>query len=84
MTVLAWLASIFGTLMGISQFPQAYRIFKRKSAKDISFITYFLLFTGTIIWILYGIEIKNVPLLLSYSVGLLSIGSVLVGWWLYR
>ena len=61
MSVLATLAAIFGTAMAFSNFPQAYKIFKRQSAKDISKITYSLLTLGSLIWLFYGIELGNVP-----------------------
>ncbi|MBS3163383.1 PQ-loop repeat-containing protein [Candidatus Woesearchaeota archaeon] len=54
MTILATLATISGSLMALANFPQVYKIFKRKSAKDISAITYSVYILGAIIWILYG------------------------------
>ncbi len=81
--ILSILAVIFGTLSGVANFPQAYKIFKRKSAKDISIITFSVLFVGALIWILYGIEIGDFPITLSNSFGALSLGSVIVGWFLY-
>lgn len=83
MTLLSVLATIFGSLSGIAGFPQAYKIFKRKSAKDISIITYLLLFTGAIIWILYGIEINNFALIITNIFGALNLGLVVIGWFLY-
>jgi len=48
MTALSILATVFGTLSGIANLPQAYKIFKRKSAKDISIITYLFLLSGAL------------------------------------
>jgi len=75
MTTLSVLATIFGSLMAIANFPQAFKIFKRKSAKDISIITYIILFIGAIIWILYGIEIASFPLWISNSIGAFGVMS---------
>ncbi len=83
MTVLEILATIFGAVGGIANFPQAYKIFKRKSAKDISIITYSFLFTGAIIWIFYGIEIWNLPVIITNVLGAINIGLVVIGWSLY-
>ena len=83
MTLLFILAAIFGTLGGIANFPQAYKIFKRKSAKDISILTYSFLFSGALVWILYGIEIGNIPIIIANIFGAINIGFVIVGWLLF-
>ncbi len=83
MTLLSVLAIIFGTVGGIANFPQAYRIFKRKSAKDISILTYSLLFAGAVVWILYGFEISNTAVILTNTLGAVNIGLVIIGWFLY-
>jgi MtN3 and saliva related transmembrane protein len=70
------LVSIFGILMSVGHFPQAYKIYKNKSSKDVSFITYSLFFVGCFLWILYGIINLDAPIIVSFSVGL--IGSFLV------
>ena len=83
MTILSILATIFGTAAGLANFPQAYKIFKRKSAKDISILTYLILLVGVTIWILYGIEIKNFPVIITNTFGAVNIGLVVLGWFLY-
>lgn len=83
MSILFILATVFGTLSGIANFPQVLKIFKRKSAKDISIITYTFLFIGAIIWILYGIEIKNFPIIITNIFGGINLGLVVIGWFLY-
>ena len=82
-TLLGTLATIFGTIGAFANIPQAYKIFKRKSAKDISIITYTLVFLGTITWLLYGIQLKDFPLVFSNSVGLIFITLVIIGWFFY-
>ena len=84
MTLLSVLASFFGVVMGFANMPQAYKIFKRKSAKDISVITYFIFTSGSILWLFYGIELGNFPIIVSYSIGIVSCFCVLVGWYLYK
>jgi len=83
MTILSILATIFGTAMAIANFPQAFRIFKRKSAGDISIVTFSILLIGAIIWVLYGIEIKSFPLIISNTIGTIGVLSVIIGWFLY-
>lgn len=83
MTILSILATVFGIVSGVANLPQAIKIFRRKSAKDISILTYSLLLTGAIIWILYGIELKNFAVIITNSLGTLNIGLVVIGWFLY-
>lgn len=83
MTIISILATTFGVLGGLANAPQWYKIFKRKSAKDISIITYSFLFIGATVWILYGIEINNFPVLITNIFGTINIGFVIVGWFLY-
>ena len=80
MSVLSILASVLGMSMAFSNIPQAHKIFKRKSAGDISPITYTMLTAGSLVWLLYGIELGNLPIILTYSVGTLSCILVLAGW----
>ncbi len=83
MSMLAALASIFGVINGFANFPQIYKIFKTKSAKDIAISTYLILTIGSIVWILYGIEIRNIPILLMDGLALLEFILILVGCYLY-
>ena len=83
MTILELLATISGSIMALSGFPQMWKIFRRKSAGDIAPITYWILIPGGIIWILYGIEIENMPIILSNVIGLFTAIGILFGWFLY-
>ncbi|MFZ5954931.1 MAG: SemiSWEET family sugar transporter [Nanoarchaeota archaeon] len=83
MTLLSILATIFGLGEGFSNIPQAYKIFKRQSAKDLSILTYSFQTTSIIIWLLYGIEIKSSPIIISNTFATLTILFVLYGWFLY-
>lgn len=83
MTILSILATIFGAIGGLSNIPQAIKIFKRKSAKDISILTYALGFATVSVWILYGIEIQNMPVILGNVLGFFPICFVIIGWFMY-
>lgn len=83
MSILSYLAMVFGSIMALANFPQVYKIFKRKSAKDISAITYSVYILGAIIWLLYGIEIKSIPVLVSNIIGITTSILILIGWFLY-
>lgn len=83
MTVLATIATLFGIVSSVANAPQVYKIFKRKSAKDISILTYSILFFGAVAWIFYGIELKNAPLIITNVLGALNLAAVIVGWFFY-
>ncbi len=51
--------------------PQAYKIVKTKSTKSISTITYSLLLTGFIVWIIYGIYREDVPIIIANGISAL-------------
>lgn len=84
MDFLPIITTIFGTFMGLAYFPQTYKIFKRKSAKDISLITYTFFGIGTIIWLIYGISISNIPIIISNVVALLGAGSVITAYFINK
>jgi MtN3 and saliva related transmembrane protein len=62
---IGFLAAILTTA---ANFPQAYKIIKTKSTKDISVVTYSLLTAGGILWIIYGISQKDIPLVLANGI----------------
>ena len=65
MSVFSNLASIAGISMGLSSIPQIYKIYLRKSAADISIVTHVIIVLGAFIWMLYGFEIKSIPIIIS-------------------
>lgn len=83
MTFLATLATVVGVFLGLASFPQAMKIFQRKSAKDISVTMYLITEFGSFVWILYGIEIKNYPIVIPNILGFIMTSVILVGWYLY-
>ncbi|MFC1728205.1 SemiSWEET family sugar transporter [Nanoarchaeota archaeon] len=83
MTLLATLATIFGVVNGFANFPQIYKVFKTKSSKDLAVTTYILLTVGSIVWVLYGIEIRNIPVLVMNGLALLEFIAILIGCYLY-
>jgi MtN3 and saliva related transmembrane protein len=81
--ILTILATIAGALMALANYPQAIKIIKRKSSKDVSLLTYSILFIGTIVWFIYGISIGNLPVIVSYGIGLTGSSFVIVAYFIY-
>ena len=81
--VLESLATITGVVSSFAMLPQIYRIFKRKSAKDISIWTYLYMLVAGIIWILYGFNIQSYPIWVTNLIGSLTMIGIIFGWFLY-
>lgn len=82
-TIFAVLATVAGSAMAFSNIFQAIKIFRRKSAADVSKLTYIIITIGAFIWILYGIEISNLPIIISNGFGFIVTIITLVGCALY-
>ncbi len=84
MTPLALAATSIGVFLGLSNIPQAYKIFKRKSADDLALVSFIIVEVGSFIWVLYGIEQKSIPIIVPNLLGVFATGLVLIGTFIYR
>jgi MtN3 and saliva related transmembrane protein len=64
------LGFIGGGLITCSLIPQVYRVFKLRSAREISLLFNILLLIGLIFWIAYGAAFSLVPVVLWNSIAL--------------
>ena len=74
--VLGYLAATGTT---IAFLPQVIRVWKTRSAEDISLSMYLLFVAGVALWIAYGLAIHSVPVVAANCVTLVLAGAVLVG-----
>jgi len=81
--VLEMLATITGVAGSFAMIPQVYRIFRRKSAKDISIWTYLYMLVAGVIWVLYGLNIQSFPIWITNLIGTMTMIGIVVGWILY-
>lgn len=58
------------TLTTVSFFPQVLKIWKSKSAKDISLGTFLIMALGLFLWLLYGIFKVSFPIIAANVVSL--------------
>ena len=58
--------------------PQIIKTLKTKRTKDISFMMYSILVVGFSLWLVYGIMIKDLPIILANTVSIIFTSSVLV------
>ena len=50
--------------------PQAIKVYKSKSTKDISLYMFLIFTIGVLSWLIYGIIISNLPVILANAVTL--------------
>lgn len=62
--------SLAATLTMFSFIPQIIKVWKNKSAKDVSLITLFQLSFGVSLWIGYGIHLKNIIIITANAITL--------------
>lgn len=65
-----------GSAAPISAFAQAYKTFTTQSANDLSMVANIVGLVTIISWLVYGIILRNPPLIISNIFG--SIGAVVV------
>lgn len=58
------------TLTTIAFLPQMLRIWKTKSAKDVSFVMLITFITGLFLWLVYGIILGAIPIIMANSITL--------------
>lgn len=84
MDIFTVFVSFIGVLMSLGYYPQAYTIWKNKSAKNVSIITFLIFSIGTLTWLIYGIKNDDVPVILSFGLGVVGSWLVLFLSILYR
>lgn len=72
------LVGYFGSfLSAITFFPQVYKAWKTKSVGDLSMAMILIVFTSTIVWIVYGVA-KNIgPVILCNSIMFVLVASLI-------
>lgn len=59
--VLLWIAII----EPLSTLPQIIELYKSKDAQGLSLLSWVLFMSASIVWLIYGIRIKSIPLIAS-------------------
>lgn len=60
-----------GVCTATSMLPQVIKTFKEKEAENVSLLMLFILMTGIILWIFYGIKRDDMPIIATNSFSLL-------------
>ena len=73
--ILGYAAAIFTTAANI---PQAYKIIRTRSTKDISTLTYSILFIGLVLWLVYGIYKNDLPIIIANAIAAAISGIIIL------
>ena len=77
MPLAEWLGFIGGALVTLSLVPQILRVFKLKSAREISMLFNSLILVGIILWLSYGIFLKLPPVIMWNGIGVVLVAVLL-------
>ncbi len=73
-----WLGLLAGALTTTAFVPQVWRVWKTKSAKDISLGMYGLFVLGVALWLGYGLLANSLPVVVANTVTFILAGAVLI------
>ncbi|CAD7766837.1 MAG: PQ loop repeat protein [Candidatus Argoarchaeum ethanivorans] len=77
MNLITVLGLIAATCTTISFLPQAIKTIRSKHTKDLSLGMYAVLTTGVFLWFVYGIFIKDIPVILANGITLVFTATIL-------
>ena len=63
------LGLVAGALVTCSMIPQLFRVYKLRSAREISILFTTLLLIGIICWLAYGVYLELIPVILWNAIG---------------
>ena len=72
MDLIIALGLIGATLTTVTLLPQLIKVFKTRSTKDISAGMFALFATAVFVWLIYGILIRDIPLIIANSFALVQ------------
>ncbi len=70
--------TIMGIVMSLGYYPQAYKVWKNKSAENISIPAFVIFSLGTLTWFIYGLVINDLPIIVSFVLGVVGSWAVLI------
>lgn len=70
---------IFMVATPLFEIPQAWDIFAKQSAEDVSLTTWSFFFVSSMAWIMYAVRNRIWPLMVAYTLYLLIEGVIVIG-----
>lgn len=78
MEVAPFIGSLAAILTTSAFVPQAIKIIRTRKTKDISLLMYIVLTTGILCWLIYGVLIKQAPIIFANSIGFTLTFTILI------
>lgn len=72
------LGMVAGTMTTLAYVPQVVKVWRQRSAQDISWWAFALLSFGLVVWLIYGWLIGSMALIAANMVTLVLTGAILV------
>ena len=73
MSLEEFLGFVAGALVTCSLIPQLIRVFRLRSAREISMLFTTLLLLGLILWLTYGVFFRLIPVILWNAAGIILV-----------
>lgn len=71
------------TLLEFNPLFQTIKILKLKEIRDVSVLTYIMIFVIGIMWLIYGVSISSLPLIIGNAIKLFASFSVIMVYIVY-
>ncbi len=71
------IVAVLGVVMSLGHFPQAYRIWQKKDAEDVSITTFGVFAVGSLVWTIYGIVLHDLVIIAGFIFGVVGSWTVL-------
>lgn len=78
------LGLIAGGLTSIASMPQLIKVIKTKNVEDLSLLMLMILVSGLSLWVWYGIEQQELPIILSNSFAVVVNLALLICYFVFR
>ncbi|MDH6209818.1 MtN3 and saliva related transmembrane protein [Chryseobacterium sp. BIGb0186] len=78
------LGLIAGALTAIASMPQLIKVIKTKNVEDISWLMLVILISGLSLWVWYGIEQDELPIILSNAFAVLVNLTLLICYFIFK
>ena len=71
------IGTVAGTLTTTAYLPQVVKVWRSRSAGDISLQMYILTVTGACLWVIYGLMLMQWPVIIANAASLLFTATIL-------
>lgn len=78
MTLISVIGVLAAVVSTINQLPQAFKTIRSKDTHSLSLWMYIMVWIATSLWLLYGILLKDFPLIASNCVSIMPITYILL------